>query len=183
MAKTYFECGIRYDKVLENGAIKKVTELYVIDALSFTEVEARIIKAMESYITGDFEVATIKRANINEICVDDLGVISATDAAVQKLTHANSKATGSVDKWYKGKLFFKTINDNGNVKRSPYNLLINAGSINAAHDCIVEYLKDTMIDYEISNIDETKILDVFIYDDENLKEKLNNKVTTQELLN
>lgn len=38
-----FECGIRYEKTMENGMQKKVTELYIVDALSFTEAESRIM--------------------------------------------------------------------------------------------------------------------------------------------
>lgn len=36
----WFETKVRYDKTMENGAIKKVTEAYMVDALSFTEAEA-----------------------------------------------------------------------------------------------------------------------------------------------
>ena len=43
---TWFECKIRYEKVMENGMNKKVTEPYLVDALSFTEAEARIIEEM-----------------------------------------------------------------------------------------------------------------------------------------
>ena len=63
---TWFECKVKYDKMMENGMQKKVTEPYMVDALSFTEAEARIIKEMTPFISGDFSVANIKRANISE---------------------------------------------------------------------------------------------------------------------
>ena len=50
----WFECKIRYDKTQENGSIKKVTEPYLVDALSFTEAEARIIEEMTPFVSGDF---------------------------------------------------------------------------------------------------------------------------------
>lgn len=56
----WFECKVRYDKTQENGTIKKVTEPYLVDALSFTEAEARIIEELTPYISGEFEVAGIK---------------------------------------------------------------------------------------------------------------------------
>ena len=59
---TWFECKIRYEKTMENGMQKKVTEPYLVDALSFTEAEARIIEEMTPFITGEFTVSDIKRA-------------------------------------------------------------------------------------------------------------------------
>ena len=56
---TWFECKIRYEKVMENGMQKKVTEPYLVDALSFTEAEARIIEEMTPFISGEFNVPTI----------------------------------------------------------------------------------------------------------------------------
>ena len=64
---TWFECKIRYEKVMENGMQKKVTEPYLVDALSFTEAEARIIEEMTPFISGEFTVSDIKRANYSEL--------------------------------------------------------------------------------------------------------------------
>ena len=68
---TWFECKIRYEKLMENGMNKKVTEPYLVDALSFTEAEARIIEEMTPYITGEFTVSDIKRANFSELFMSD----------------------------------------------------------------------------------------------------------------
>ena len=68
---TWFECKIRYEKTMEDGSQKKVTELYVVDALSFTEAEASIIEEMSSYISGEFEVKDIKKAAYGEIFFSD----------------------------------------------------------------------------------------------------------------
>ncbi len=81
----WFECKIRYDKVMENGMVKKVNEPYLIDALSFTEAEARIIKEMTPFISGDFSVSAVKRTKISEIFRDD-----------------------TADKWYLAKVAFIT---------------------------------------------------------------------------
>ena len=58
----WFECKIRYEKVAENGMNKKVTEPYLVDALSFTEAESRIIEEITPFISGEFTVSDIKRA-------------------------------------------------------------------------------------------------------------------------
>ena len=61
---TWFLCKIRYEKVMENGMQKKVTEPYLVDALSFTEAEARIIEEVTPFISGEFTVSDISRAHI-----------------------------------------------------------------------------------------------------------------------
>lgn len=67
MLHTWFECKIRYEKVMENGMQKKVTEPYLVDSLSFTEAESRIIEEITPFISGEFTVADIKRANYSEM--------------------------------------------------------------------------------------------------------------------
>ncbi|MCI6103400.1 MAG: DUF4494 domain-containing protein, partial [Bacteroidales bacterium] len=62
----WFETKIRYDKTQEDGTQKKVTEQYVVDALSFTEAESSIIEEMSSYISGDFKITDIKPAPYHE---------------------------------------------------------------------------------------------------------------------
>lgn len=66
----WFECKVRYDKTMENGAIKKVNEPYLVDALSFTEAEARIIEERTPYISGEFTVSAVKKTRIAEIFAD-----------------------------------------------------------------------------------------------------------------
>ena len=77
MMHNWFECKIRYEKVMENGMNKKVTEPYLVDALSFTEAEARILEEEKPFISGELTVADIKRANYTEL-------FPATDDAADK---------------------------------------------------------------------------------------------------
>ena len=69
----WFECKVSYEKMMENGVMKKVSEPYLVDALSFTEAEARIIEEIKPYITGDFTIADIKRARISELFFNENG--------------------------------------------------------------------------------------------------------------
>lgn len=63
----WFQCTIKYEKTLENGLVKKVSEPYLVDAISFTEAEKRIIEEIKPFMTGIFEVADIKRAHYAEL--------------------------------------------------------------------------------------------------------------------
>ncbi len=139
---TLYECGIRYERTMENGMTKKVTELYLVDALSFAEAEGRITKEMEPYISGDFDVVTIKRTNYSEI--------------VEGLSTA--------DKWFRAKLNFISIDEkSGKEKKQAVHFIVRATDINNAHICVVEHMKGSMMDYEIATLDETKIMDLFRY--------------------
>ena len=139
----WFECRLKYEKMGEDGLQKKVTETYVVDALSFTEAEQRIMEEMSSYISGEFEVNDIKKAAYKEI------VFSDEEAA---------------DRWYKTKLEFITIDEKTEKeKRSAVNYLVQAGTLNAAVKNIDEVMGGTMIDYVIASVAETKLMDVFEY--------------------
>lgn len=137
-----YECGVRYERTMENGMTKKVTELYLVDALSFAEAEGRITNEMEPYISGEFDVVTIKRTNISEI--------------VEGLSTA--------DKWFKAKLMYIIIDEKtGKEKKQAVHFIVRASDINNAHICVVEHMKGSVMDYEIATLDETKIMDLFRY--------------------
>ena len=139
----WFECKIRYEKVMEDGLQKKVTEQYVVDALSFTEAEKRILEEMSSYISGEFDVADIKKAAYGEIFFSD---------------------DEMADKWYKTKLQFITYDEKTDKeKRSSVTYLVQAGSFNGAVKNIDEAMGGTMIDYVISSVAETTLMDVYEY--------------------
>jgi len=137
----WFECKIRYEKTMEDGLQKKVTESYTVDALSFSEAEERIIEEMSSYISGEFTVQDIKKAPYGEIFFSD-------DA--------------SADRWYKAKLQFITIDEKTEKeKRSNVNYLVQAGTLNGAVKNLDEVMGGTMIDYVIAAVSETTLMDVF----------------------
>lgn len=122
---------------------KKVTESYVIDAVSFTEAEERITEEMSAYISGEFEMKDISLAPFGEIFFDE---------------------KPSADRYYKAKLNFITIDENsGNEKRQSVTYLVQAPDFNIAVENVDEVMGGTLIDYEISSIAETAILDVFQY--------------------
>ena len=146
---TWFECKIRYEKVMEDGLQKKVNENYVVDALSFSEAETRITEEMSAYISGEFEVADIKKAAYKEVFFTDDNI---------------------ADKWYKAKLQFITIDEKTEKeKRSNIIYLVQAGSMNGAMKNIDEVMGGTMIDYVVASVAETTLMDVFEYGKSNDK--------------
>lgn len=141
--KTYFECGTKYQKTLEDGSQKRVTEIYLVEAMSFTDAEARFIENITPFITGEFTVSTIKRANYSELFRN-----SDTEA----------------DRWFKCKVSFITLDEkSGREKKSSTYMLVNASSMDGVVDYLHECMKGTISDYEIASVTETEIIDVFYF--------------------
>ena len=139
----WFECKVRYEKTGDDGMPRKVTETYVVDALSFSEAESRILEEMGKYVSGELEVCDLKIAQYKEIFLAD------NDLA---------------DKWYKAKLAFITIDEKTDKeKKTSVFYLVNAGNINSALKNVDELMGSTMIDYQTCNLTETHIMDVFEY--------------------
>ena len=147
----WFECKIAYEKVMEDGLQKKVSENYVVDALSFTEAEKRIMEEMSSCISGEFTIKDIKIAPYKEIFFSD-----------EELA----------DRWYKAKLEFITIDEKTEKeKRSAVNYLVQAGTLKGAVGNIESVMGTTMIDYVIASVTETKLMDVFEYGKQEVKDE------------
>lgn len=142
MIHNWFLCKVSYEKILENGMQKKVTEPYLVDALSFTEAEARIIEEIRPFITGEFTVTDIKRARLSEIFFNEYG-----------------------DKYYKVKINYITLDERtGREKKTPTYMLVQASTIDDAKAWLEDGMKGTLSDYVVESIKETKIMDVYPYE-------------------
>ena len=146
----WFECKVIYEKPVENtAAVKKVPELYLVDALRFTEAEARIIEEMTPFITGSFEVSDIKRAKYNELFFCD---------------------EETADRWFKSKVYFVILDEkSGKEKKTANNFLVQAANLKDAVKKLEDGLKNTMMDYYIASMAETAIMDVYPYKVKNEK--------------
>ena len=137
----WFETKVRYEKMQEDGSMKKVTESYTVDALSFTEAENSITEEMKSYISGEFEVTDIKKATYKEVFFS---------------------GAGADDKWYKAKLQFITIDEKTEKEKRTNNyFLVQADSLQKAVRYVDEVMGKTMYDYSIAQMTETMLMDVF----------------------
>ena len=136
-----FEVGVRMERTLENGAQAKVLEQYVVDALSFTEAEASTTKEASAYGTIT-DIVTIKRSRCTELIGD-----------------------GSKEKWFKAKVNYITLNEKtGKERKTPYYYFVNAETIADAKSTVDDFFRETIVDYSIATLDETKVLDVFRHD-------------------
>lgn len=145
MMYNWFECKVKYDKMMDTGIQKTVTEPYLVDALSFTEAEARILEEMKPFISGDFTVSDIKRVKYSETFFNETG-----------------------DRYYRAKLYFITLDEkSGAEKKTAVNMLIQASILKEAVDIVETEMKKTMIDYTLASVVETMLMDVFPYAKEN----------------
>ncbi len=133
---TWIEVRARYDKMMKNGVVKKIVEPYLVDALSCTEAEARVTEELTPFISGDFRISSVVTTKISEIFWDETG-----------------------DKFYKVKVNFITLDEKTATGNATY-ILVQASSFKDAYDNFVEGIK-TMAAYEIEQICETKIMDVY----------------------
>lgn len=139
----WFECKIKYERTMENGMLKKVNEPYLVDALNFTEAERRITEEVAPFMMGEFQVSDINRARFAEI-------FETTDE--------------SADRWFKVKLTFVTLDEKtGKEKKSSHNVLVQAADLRDSVKRLDEGMKGSMMDYVISSIAETPLMDVFHY--------------------
>lgn len=138
MAK-YFEVILRYDKMQENGKVKRVSERYLCDALSLTESEARVTEKMQPYISGEFRATSAKETKITEVVGD--------------------KEAG---KFFLVKVAFITIDEkSAKEKRTISQVLVGAENFDEAYKAFNESMRDTLAGYTLVSLSETAYLDLF----------------------
>ena len=139
----WFECKVKYEKTMENGLVKKVTDSFLVDAVNFTEAEKRIIEEISPFMSGEYQVSDIKRAHYAELF---------------------ETSSEEADRWFKAKLVFITLDEkSGAEKKSSHNVLAQAADLRAAVKRIDEGMKGSMMTYTIASIAETPIMDVYHY--------------------
>lgn len=137
----WFEAKITYEKeVNQEGMMKKVSESYLLDAVSFTEAEVRIAEQIES--RGSFVLNNLRKVRYAEVFLNDKG-----------------------DRFYKAKVGFITLDEKAGVEKKKYvQMLVQANDIQDALDGINKGMHGTLADYEIASIQETPLMDVFPYE-------------------
>ncbi len=145
---TWFTVKVKYTKQLEDGGFKKVSEPYLLAAMTFTDAEARIYEELGSIIRGEFVVTGISRTEIHDIFMYD-----------------------DIDIWYKCKVTYENFEiDSDKGKKVSQNFLVSAGSVKEAFERISESLKDMMVDIQIPSIILSPIVEIFPYPEDLDKE-------------
>ena len=134
-----YEVKIKCNKTQENGKDKKVSEEYIVrNAELFGKAEEFIIKEMQS-LYGDFSVSSIKKSKYVEI----------------DLAHGG-------DRYFSCKVVFIILDEKTNKESNTSELmLVSADNIGNAKTYLEELMKDTLVDYKIDTIKETKLIDVY----------------------
>ncbi|KGN71699.1 DUF4494 domain-containing protein [Porphyromonas sp. COT-239 OH1446] len=140
----WFECKVSYERQADDVGMKKVTETYLVDALSFTEAEERIIKEIQPFVSiGELEVVNIKRVKIAEL-----------------LLNANEVE----DRYFRARVNFITIDEkSGSEKRTTVTMIVKSASLPGAVSVLIDELEKQLGTYEIASVSDTQILDVFAY--------------------
>jgi hypothetical protein len=137
----WFTVKVKYTKQLDNGTFKRVSEPYLLAAMTFTDAEARIYEELGSIIRGEFNVVGITRTEIHDIFAYD-----------------------DADIWYKVKITYDSeAADDEKAKKVAQNFLVSAHSVKDAFDRIKESLATLMVDYQIPSIIVSPIVEIFPY--------------------
>ena len=142
MMNSWMECKVKYTKQLENGALKRVTEPYLLAAYTFTDAEARIYDELGSIIRGEFHVMAITRKEIHDIFAYD-----------------------DADVWYAVKVKYDNYDaDSDKSRKVTQNFLVSANSVKEATERIKESLSTMLVDFEITSVIKSPIVDIFPFE-------------------
>ena len=148
--KIWFQCKIKYQKEDENGRLKNVTEPYLVDAVSYTEAEARIYQELGSVIRGEFEVTSITKSKISDIFHYD-----------------------DAETWYKCKVTYIAADDqSGKEKKVTNQMLVSAIDLRQACERLLESLQGLLITFDVVEIQQSPLIEIFPYVEDELKGKV-----------
>ncbi len=157
----WYQVKARFERVQDNGAQKMVSELYLVQAFSFGMAEAAIQKEIAPLASGVFDIVAVARKNYSEIITDKFGIESRIDGGARRIL-GQKNASMEADKWFKCKLNFITLDEkSGKEKKTAQFFLVNANTAMTAHELVDNFMRESISDYEVEQVDETKILDVF----------------------
>lgn len=144
MSNTWYECKVKYLKIDQGGHERRVNDIYLLDAVSYTDAETRIFMQMNELTSGEFHVMNIKQSQITEVIPNENGEF-----------------------WYKAKISIVTIDEEaGKEKKINQFILVMADDINQALKRLEEGLNYMLIPYVIMSIQFSPICEVFPYDEE-----------------
>lgn len=138
---SWYTIKVKYTKQLEDGRLKRVTEPYLVDAVSFTDAEARIYEEIGTAVKGEFLITGISKTEFADIFYYE-----------------------DSEDWYKCKLTYVNLDaDSGKEKKVSQNFLVTAKNVKDAYDRIGESMKDMLVTYEIPSIALSPIVEIFPY--------------------
>ena len=145
----WFTVKIKYLKQNpEDGSIQSKSEAYMLNALSFTEAEARLQGILEEYIP-EYNLIACAKTNIQDVIIDE-----------------------AFDNFYKVKVSYISADpDSGKEKKISENYVIQADGLKDAYEKMESRLQGSIVDWEIPSITKTNVVYVFPYIEETVLEK------------
>ncbi|MGB3850738.1 MAG: DUF4494 domain-containing protein [Tunicatimonas sp.] len=141
---TWFICKVKYQKQDEKGRAKNVSEQYLVDALSFTEAEARIYEKLGSVISGEFFINNISKSNLTDVFYYE-----------------------DADVWYKCKMTYALeVEGSGKEKKVVNYVLLTAANAKQAYERVYESLNNMLVEFQVPDVVESPIVEVFPADRE-----------------
>ena len=157
MIGNWFEAKIKYTKIDEDGRARKVNDLYLLDGMSYTEAESRIMKEMESVISGDYYISNLKKSNITEIVFSD---------------------DENDDRWYKARIVIIDVDEvSGKAKTSSQYYLVAGSDTTRALANLEKSLATFIVPWEVGGITDTNFMDVYPYVSDDDAEKIPENLT------
>lgn len=140
--KTWFICKVKYQKQDDKGKVKNVSDQYLVDAVSFTEAEARIYEKLGSVLPGEFHISNISKSNITDVFYYE-----------------------DSDVWHKCKMTYTLeVEGSGKEKKITNHVLLTAADVKTAYDRVYESLNNMLVEFKVPEIVESPIVEVFPYE-------------------
>lgn len=137
----WYLCKVSYERQADEMGMKKVTESYLVDALSFTEAEERVIKEVTPFVSvGELEVVNIRPMRLAELLLDE-----------------------ESGKYYRAKVDLTTIDTAGQERKVGTAMVVQADSLLEGTKSLLAHLDSGVSAYELVSIGELDILDVYQY--------------------
>lgn len=141
--KKYFETAVKHTVTLGDGISKKVTDSYLVDAMSFTEAEARTAEFVSCYY-------------------EDYSIIREKISTFSEVLAPNNYDNGI---YYNAKVSYIILDEkSGKEKKLSQRLCVYADTPNEAIDIIEASLKNSMTEYVIEELKSTNITDIIAYE-------------------
>lgn len=136
----WYECKVSYTKLNESGKETKVNEIYAVDAYSCMEAEKKVTEELNQYIDGvDLETVSVSKTAYKEVWRDN---------------------DDNADLYYKVKLRTVYLDEqSGKEKNDNQVILVQASGFDAVVNNIKEILSKCMLDVQVVEVKETKIVD------------------------
>ncbi|MBP5318991.1 MAG: DUF4494 domain-containing protein [Paludibacteraceae bacterium] len=141
MMQYWHECRIKYETQDEQGKLKRVSEAYLVDAMTYTEVEARILKEQGNNMSGEYVISNIKRIRLAEVLPDPVN---------------------EDDPWFTLRYSMISVDEvSGKEKKKNYSSVIQADSCEKAIKRFDEYMNGSVSDYDILAVSRSVIVSCY----------------------